>query len=192
MADIRPFRGIRFNSEVAGDLSANLCPTYVLSDEELRALYDGSDYNVIRLELAYDWSTAASNEARYIRSARTRTEWLMAGALKRDPGPCRYVVEGALTDRVASERWYGAGNRGQRRQAGKARHGDVQQHQVAGIANSEAKRFRPVEGDGHHETFGPEERREEVSDERFGVDDDERSGGAVAHTRSVVAICGRV
>ena len=54
MADIRPFRGIRYNSEVAGDLSANLCPTYVLSDAEVRELYDGSDYNLIRLEQAYD------------------------------------------------------------------------------------------------------------------------------------------
>lgn len=107
MADIRPFRGIRFNSEVAGDLSANLCPTYVLSDEELRALYDGSDYNVIRLELAYDWSTAASNEARYMRSARTRTEWLMAGALKRDPEPSLYVVEEAFTEFGASYRRIG-------------------------------------------------------------------------------------
>lgn len=90
-----------------GDLSPNLCPTYVLSDEELEGLYSRSDYNIIRLELAYDWSTHASNESRYMRSARTRVQWLMSGVLKRDATPSMYVVEEAFNEEGAEYRRIG-------------------------------------------------------------------------------------
>ena len=107
MADIRPFRAVRYDPAVAGDLSPNLCPTYVLSDQELEDLYSRSDYNIIRLELAYDWSTHAYNESRYMRSARTRSQWLMSGVLKRDKDPSMYVVEEVFDEEGAEYRRIG-------------------------------------------------------------------------------------
>lgn len=107
MADIRPFRAVRYDPAVAGDLSPNLCPTYVLSEQDLEGLYSRSEYNIIRLELAYDWSTHAANESRYMRSARTRVQWLMSGVLKRDVDPSMYVVEEVFNEEGAEFRRIG-------------------------------------------------------------------------------------
>lgn len=93
MADVRPFRGIRYDSAQGGDLSLNLCPTYVISTDEQNELYNRSPHNVIRLELAYDWGSDAAHASRYARAAETRRAWLEAGILRRDETPSMYVVE---------------------------------------------------------------------------------------------------
>lgn len=99
MVEIRPFRGIRFNPEVAGDISPALCPTFVLSPAEQQEMYARSPYNVIRLELAYDWGTEATNGERYRRAAETRDAWLRDGVLVQDETPSIYVAEERFTYR---------------------------------------------------------------------------------------------
>ncbi len=93
MAELKPFRGIRFEGDRAGDLSLNLSPTYVLSESEQDELYRRSPHNVIRLELAYDWGSDAAPSSRYVRAAETQREWLEQGVLARDETPAMYVVE---------------------------------------------------------------------------------------------------
>ena len=49
---VSPFRGIRYDQGMAGDLARVICPPYdVISPEQQRLYYEKSDYNAIRLEL---------------------------------------------------------------------------------------------------------------------------------------------
>lgn len=93
MAELKAFRGILFCEKQAGDLSLNLSPTHVLSEAEQNELYRRSPYNVIRLELAYNWSSDIGQSSRYSRAAATQKEWLRKGILVRDKIPAIYVVE---------------------------------------------------------------------------------------------------
>ena len=53
MAVIKPFRGIRFNENVSGDLGSNICPPFdAITPELFSSLYERSPYNIVRLELA--------------------------------------------------------------------------------------------------------------------------------------------
>ena len=52
MADVRPFRGIRYNREAIGDLSLVVAPPYdVIDDAQRDSYYNKHPYNVIRLIL---------------------------------------------------------------------------------------------------------------------------------------------
>ena len=53
MAEIRPFRAVRYNPDVAGDVSLNVCPPFdVITPQLQQELYARSKYNIVRLELA--------------------------------------------------------------------------------------------------------------------------------------------
>jgi len=50
MAEACPFRGIRYNREIVGDLAAVICPPYdVITPEQQKLYCEKSDYNAIRL-----------------------------------------------------------------------------------------------------------------------------------------------
>ena len=52
MAEIKPFRGVRYNPEQIGDLGAVIAPPYDVVSPEMRArLASAHPANVIRLEL---------------------------------------------------------------------------------------------------------------------------------------------
>lgn len=92
MVDFRPFRGLRFNPDVVGDIGAALAPPFdVIGAEAHAALHEQSPYNVIRLELAQQRAGEALDEERYSRAAATLREWLDAGVLVRDGEPALYV-----------------------------------------------------------------------------------------------------
>ncbi len=51
MADIRPFRGIRYNQSLVNDLAAVICPPYdIITPQIEQELYRRSEYNFVRLE----------------------------------------------------------------------------------------------------------------------------------------------
>ena len=59
MAEIQPFRGLRF-TEKAGDIGALTCPPYdIISEEQRQAYLQGNPCNVIRLELPREGEDAA-------------------------------------------------------------------------------------------------------------------------------------
>ncbi|MFW6195377.1 MAG: DUF1015 domain-containing protein, partial [Chloroflexota bacterium] len=94
MADVRPFRGVRFNTPVAGDLSDLLCPPFdVISPEQQGTLYARSPYNVVRLELSKEEPGDTQGNDRYTRAAATQAQWLEEGVLKRDESPAMYMIE---------------------------------------------------------------------------------------------------
>ena len=52
MAEIKAFRGMRYNTEKAGEISQLCCPPYDIISEEQRLGYiSENEYNIIRLEL---------------------------------------------------------------------------------------------------------------------------------------------
>ena len=96
---IEPFAGLLYEPERAGVLSNVVAPPYDLIDKARQdALYAGSLYNVVRLELNRD-------PDRYDSAARTLDEWLKDGVLKRAPRPAIYFysqffeIEGRLLRR---------------------------------------------------------------------------------------------
>ena len=55
MAEVKAFRGWRYNPEINSDLSKVLAPPYdVISPRQQKKLYEENPYNVIRLELGTD------------------------------------------------------------------------------------------------------------------------------------------
>ena len=52
MAEIKAFRGMRYDTGKAGSISTLCCPPYdIISEKERLAFIDENPYNVIRLEL---------------------------------------------------------------------------------------------------------------------------------------------
>jgi len=91
MAEIRPFRGIRFDTEKAGEPGDILAPPYdVISPALQDELYERSEHNVVRIDFAKTLATDTDTDNRYTRSAGTLKDWLASGVLVRDAEPCLY------------------------------------------------------------------------------------------------------
>ena len=88
MADVRPFRGLRFNPLKAGSLGRVIAPPYdIISPEEQTALYRSSPYNAVRLELA---DPAHGDPYRSASEAFSR--WRTEGVLVQDQEPALYLA----------------------------------------------------------------------------------------------------
>ena len=95
MADVRPFRGLRYNPGLLPDLATVICPPYdVISPELQEALYRRSPYNIVRLE--YSKEEPGSN--RYTTAARLLAEWRQKGVLLVDSEPAFYLLQEHYTD----------------------------------------------------------------------------------------------
>jgi uncharacterized protein (DUF1015 family) len=122
MAEVCPFRGIRYNEGIVGDLAPIICPPYdIITPEEQQLYYQKNDYNTIRLE----YPSAASEEQpkanvsdeKYKRAAATLQQWLEQGILQVDRAPSFYLhhhhfdylgekrVRRGLTARFRLEPW---------------------------------------------------------------------------------------
>src|SRR5436190_17801678 len=94
MADIRAFRGFRYDLGRAGALSDLVAPPYDVVDPGLQqVLYDKSPYNALRLELTKDEPADSPTRDRYSRAAQTLSGWLNGGVLRQDTLRNLYVVE---------------------------------------------------------------------------------------------------
>lgn len=92
MADIRPFRGIRYNQEAIGDLSLVVAPIYDVIDDKARdAYYNKHPYNIIRLILNRPKKSDSDPEQPYIRAAEFLDRWLAQNVLIQDPVPGMYL-----------------------------------------------------------------------------------------------------
>ncbi len=92
MAEVRPFRGLRYNPERVSDLGDVLCPPYdVISEEEQARLYDASPWNAVRVELTRD-QDIVTGEDRYAAAARWLARWREDGVLTRDERPTFYLA----------------------------------------------------------------------------------------------------
>ncbi len=93
MADVRGFRGIRYDlsgdEREAEDLVA---PPYDVIDEEEQAeLYERHPRNIIRLILNRHRETDTDEDNRYTRARRHLMDWMADGTLQVDRDPALYV-----------------------------------------------------------------------------------------------------
>jgi uncharacterized protein (DUF1015 family) len=87
MADVRPFRAVRFNPEL--DVATAVSPPFDTIPPQLhKELYERSPHNAVRIELA-----EGEGDARYENAARTLREWLTDGTLRRDGMPAFYLLQ---------------------------------------------------------------------------------------------------
>ncbi|MCJ7670103.1 MAG: DUF1015 domain-containing protein [Dehalococcoidia bacterium] len=77
--EVSPFRGIRYNQRIVGDLTQVICPPYdIITPEQQKLYYKKSDYNAIRLEFPEPTGD------RYQGVAITFQQWLKHGILQLD------------------------------------------------------------------------------------------------------------
>ena len=94
MAEIHPFRGVRYQVSHIGDLASVMSPPYdVISPQEQRALYRRSPYNAVRLELAEERPSDSETDNRYTRAAADLRRWLAEGVLAHDERPALYLYD---------------------------------------------------------------------------------------------------
>src|SRR5579859_1778595 len=100
MADVQPFRGIRYNGEAVGNLAQVVTPPYdVISPEAQVRYYTRSPYNIIRLELGLDEPGDTTLNNRYTRAASIYAEWRASSILRQDLSPCYYLYQQIFTHR---------------------------------------------------------------------------------------------
>lgn len=91
MAEIKPFKGLRY-TEKAGDIKALCCPPYdIIGGEQRAALIDKNEYNLIRLELPV--IGGSEDLTPYREAASTLRGWLKDEILKRDERDGLYIYE---------------------------------------------------------------------------------------------------
>jgi uncharacterized protein (DUF1015 family) len=96
MADVRAFRGFRYDLGKAGALAEVVCPPYDVIDPTLQqTLYAASPFNAVRVELTKD--DPATGEDKYASAARTLNGWVFDGALQQDTARSLYVYEQEFT-----------------------------------------------------------------------------------------------
>ena len=87
MAEIRPFRALRFTPK-AGKIEELTCPPYdIISESQRLAYLKRNPHNIIRLELPRD------GEDPYKQAGETLQNWLREGILRQDATPAFYVYE---------------------------------------------------------------------------------------------------
>lgn len=98
MADVQPLRGMRYASEIVGNVGHLVTPPYdVISEEAQARYYQRNPYNVIRLELSRDEPGDNSLNNRYTRAAETLAEWRLQGILRQDALPAYYLYQQRFT-----------------------------------------------------------------------------------------------
>lgn len=93
LAEVIPFRGLRYNQSLISDLSLVVAPPYdVISPEDQEDYYRRHESNAVRLDygLTSPGDTGADNC--YVRAANTLNRWLDRRVLQPDPNPAIYCV----------------------------------------------------------------------------------------------------
>ena len=91
MAEIRPFKALRFDTEKAGNISELVCPPYDIISEEQRQQYIAKNpHNIIRLELP-------KGDDPYGEASRVLDDWLEKGILRQDEKEAVYIYEEEFT-----------------------------------------------------------------------------------------------
>jgi len=92
MAEIRPFRGVRYNERLVQDISSVICPPYdIITPETEQELHHRSEYSFVKLEHGQQLPSDTDEDNKYTRSAATLKQWLDKGVLKTDRLPAIYL-----------------------------------------------------------------------------------------------------
>jgi len=98
MADVKPFRGIHYDTARVGDLTRVVAPPYdVISPEEQEILHRRHPRNIVWIDFGKGREGDAPGSDRYSRAAALFREWRSDGTLVRDPLPALYYYEQEFT-----------------------------------------------------------------------------------------------
>jgi uncharacterized protein (DUF1015 family) len=93
MADVRPFRALRYDPARA-DLALTAAPPYdVISPDEQAELYRRSPHNAVRIEYGEQLTGDNTTNNRYTRAAADIDTWLRDGVLLRDDTAAIYAYD---------------------------------------------------------------------------------------------------
>jgi len=91
MPTVRPFRGLRYKPDKAGDIADNVAPPYdIIYDKWRDELYARSPYNIVRLIKTRE-EPGGDEKAKYARAADYIDSWMRDGVLEMDDEPAVYV-----------------------------------------------------------------------------------------------------
>jgi uncharacterized protein (DUF1015 family) len=94
MAEIIPFRGLRYNPRFVPDLKHVVAPPYdVISPEAQERYHARHPYNVVRLILSKAEAADAPGNNRYTRAAAAFSAWRRDEILRRDAMPAIYLYQ---------------------------------------------------------------------------------------------------
>ncbi len=102
MADIRPFRAIRYSDSVSID-DAVTPPYDVINADQQRAFYEQSPENFVRIDLGVQQESDTHENNRYTRARQTLMDWLAEGILELDKEPCIYYHEQTFQNESGEE-----------------------------------------------------------------------------------------
>ena len=98
MANIMPFRGTRFDTQVAGDLDQLVTLPYDRITKPLQdEYYARSQYNICRVIKGREFPEDTPQENVYTRSGATWHEWIAQGIVKQDREQALYVYHQTFT-----------------------------------------------------------------------------------------------
>jgi len=94
MAEIAPFRGLRYNLKKVPDLCEVVIPPYdVISKKEQKLFHSKSPYNMIRLELGESTAHDSPQDNPHTRAKQYFEDWMHDEVLIRDDQPAIYYYE---------------------------------------------------------------------------------------------------
>ncbi|MDD5189781.1 MAG: DUF1015 domain-containing protein [Dehalococcoidales bacterium] len=98
MADVLPFRGLRYNQALIKDLSNVICPPYDIIPPALHAELNRRDlHNFIRIEDAESSPRDSAHDNKYTRASMVLQQWLKDGVLKPEKQPAIYIDDHYFT-----------------------------------------------------------------------------------------------
>jgi len=98
MAEVYPFRGVRYNQRLVKDIATVICPPYdIIIPQMEQELYLKSEYNFVRVEFGWELPQDTPKDSRYTRSAAILEQWLEQGVLEVDEAPAIYLHDHYFT-----------------------------------------------------------------------------------------------
>ena len=98
MAEVHPFRGVRYNQRLVKDIAAFICPPYdIITPQMEQELYLKNEYNFVRVEFGWELPQDTVKDNRYTRSAAILEQWLKQGVLKAEKAPAIYLHDHYFT-----------------------------------------------------------------------------------------------
>lgn len=103
MTEIKPFTGLRYDTQKAGLMETLVAPPYdVVNKKERDALVDSNPFNIFSVELPDASACPGENDA-YQCAASILSAWVRTGILKRDRLPSLYIYD--IDFKVASRQF---------------------------------------------------------------------------------------
>jgi len=94
MAEVTPFRGIRYNPEGISNFSDVTAPPYdIISPQEKDNLYSRNPFNIVQIDFGKDQEGDDESKNRYTRAGAHLEQWLSSHVLIRDDKPVFYGYE---------------------------------------------------------------------------------------------------